>query len=201
MSAAAIGLRSHSGWAALVSLAGPVDSPVVLERCRIDIADRRIHGALQPYHAAEEMGLPKAEAYLVRCTAAADGLARTALSDAVSRAGRSGHPVAACGLLLASGRPLPALDAILRSHALIHTADGEHFRAVLVHAAEGCGLRVVAVKERDVLARGAKALGIPSARLERLVADMGKPLGPPWRQDEKLATLAAWVALAECRSA
>jgi hypothetical protein len=143
------------------------------------------------------MGLPKAEAYLARCTAAADRLAEAALADAVERARGKGHAVAACGLLLASGRPLPALDAILKSHALIHTADGEHFRAALAHAAEGCGLRVVAVKERDVLARGAKALGMPSARLERVVAEMGKPLGPPWRQDEKLATLAAWVALAE----
>src|SRR5262249_59428941 len=95
--------------------------------------------------------------------------------------------VAACGLLLASGRPLPALPAILKSHALIHTADGEHFRAALTHAAGGCGLPVLAVKEKDVLAHAAKALGIPPARLERLVAEMGKPPGPPSPQDEKLA--------------
>ena len=197
MTAAAIGLRSHSGWAALVALSGAVESPAVLDRRRIEIADRRIDGSLQPYHAAEEMGLPKAEAYLARCTAAADRLAQAALADAVEGATGKGHEVVACGLLLASGRPLPALAAILKSHALIHTADGEHFRAALAHAAEGCGLPVLAVKEKDVLARAAKALGMPSARLERVVAEMGKPLGPPWRQDEKLATLAAWVALVE----
>jgi len=28
---------------------------------------------------------------------------------------------------------------------------------------------------------------------------MGRALGPPWRQDEKLATLAAWLALAAVR--
>src|SRR5262249_55633322 len=146
MSAAAIGLRSHSGWAALVALSGPLESPAVLDRRRIDIADRRIDGSLQPYHAAEEMGLPKAEAYLARCTAAADRLAPAALAEAVDRARGKGQTVAACGLLLASGRPLPALPAILKSHALIHTADGEHFRAALTHAAGGCGLPVLAVK-------------------------------------------------------
>jgi hypothetical protein len=26
---------------------------------------------------------------------------------------------------------------------------------------------------------------------------MGRSLGPPWRQDEKLATLAAWLVLAQ----
>ena len=196
-SAAALGLRVHSGWAALVGLSGPVEAPAVLERRRIEIADPGIDGSVQPYHAAEEMTVAKAEAYLGRCSAAAERLARAALGDVVERLGANGQPVVACGLLLASGRPLPALDAVLKSHALIHTADGEHFRTALVHAAEACGLSVSTVKEKDVLVRAAKTIGIQSPRLERLVAEMGKPLGPPWRQDEKLATLVAWVALAE----
>jgi hypothetical protein len=34
----------------------------------------------------------------------------------------------------------------------------------------------------------------PDAITARLAA-LGKPLGPPWTQDEKLASLAAWLVL------
>ena len=37
----------------------------------------------------------------------------------------------------------------------------------------------------------------PSADLQQLIDGLGKSLGPPWRQDEKLASMAAWIALAE----
>jgi len=32
--------------------------------------------------------------------------------------------------------------------------------------------------------------------LMRRVTELGRPLGSPWSQDEKFATLAAWLALA-----
>ena len=102
-----------------------------------------------------------------------------------------------CALLLASGRPLPGnLHAILASHAFIHAAEGEMYRDVLVRASEHLSLRVTGVRERDVLARAAEATGRTASELQRRVAEMGRALGPPWRQDEKLATLVAWVALA-----
>lgn len=98
--------------------------------------------------------------------------------------------MAACGLLLASGRPLPALEKVLASHALIHTAEGELFREALRAASRECGLPLAAVRERDLFARGAADLGIPET-----LAEMGRALGPPWRQDEKFAAIAAWLAL------
>jgi hypothetical protein len=33
------------------------------------------------------------------------------------------------------------------------------------------------------------------SELERRVQEMGKPLGPPWTQDQKYAALVAWMAL------
>jgi hypothetical protein len=53
------------------------------------------------------------------------------------------------------------------------------------------------VRERDVLARAAEATGRTASELQRRVAEMGRALGPPWRQDEKLATLVAWTVLAQ----
>jgi hypothetical protein len=31
--------------------------------------------------------------------------------------------------------------------------------------------------------------------LQRRVAELGKPIGPPWTQDQKFAALVAWLAL------
>jgi hypothetical protein len=78
---------------------------------------------------------------------------------------------------------------------LIHTAEGEFFRAAIRQGCESCGLAVSGVKERDLAACTASALGIPGEELLRRIADLGKLAGPPWRQDEKLCAMASWMML------
>ena len=179
-----------------MALAGPPASPHVVLRRRLELADASIEGSKQPYHEAEGRPPKEAERIVGRCIDSSRRLAREALKAGRDELRRLGHEIAGCGLLLASGRPLPAdLHAILASHALIHAAEGEMFRDVLVRAGQHHSLPVTGVRERDVLARAAEVTGLPSAALQRRVGEMGRALGPPWRQDEKLATLAAWVVL------
>jgi hypothetical protein len=179
---------------------GPPTSPdpqVVLRR-RIELADAAIEGSKQPYHEAEGKKPKEAERIVGRCTDSSRRLAREALWAVLVELRQRQHDVMGCALLLASGRPLPGtLHAILASHAFIHAAEGEMFRDVLVRAGQHYSLPVTGVRERDVLARAAEATGRPAAELQSRVAEMGRTLGPPWRQDEKLATLAAWVVLAQ----
>lgn len=197
MTPVALGLRAHSGWAALVALAGSPESPVVVDRRRIELADAAIVGSKQPYHEAEGRKPREAERLLARCMDSSRALARDGLREVVDELRARDHQVAGCGVLLGSGRALPAdVHRILASHALIHAAEGEMYRDVLVRAAEHLSLRVTGVRERDILTRASEDTGRPGAELQRRVAEMGRPLGPPWRQDEKLATLAAWVVLA-----
>jgi hypothetical protein len=40
-----------------------------------------------------------------------------------------------------------------------------------------------------------QALGSERGELLRRLAELGRPLGPPWSQDEKFAALAAWLAI------
>ena len=122
-----------------------------------------------------------------------------AVSALVAQLKQKGHRVVGAGILFASGRPLPDLAATLQSHALIHTAEGEFFREVLVRAAEHCSLHVTKVKEREVWDRGTMVFRLPAVDLQQRIAGLGKSLGPLWRQDEKLASLAAWIALAESK--
>jgi hypothetical protein len=189
-------LRPHSGWAALVVVAGTPRSPVVLDRRRIEIADPDIDGSTQPYHAAEGLDLDRARKYLEHCEAGARRRSRDGLSEALENLRPSGRKAAGCGLLLSSGRALPPLPEILKSHALIHTADGEHFRQALREAAAHFSLPVEGVREKEIWARASADLRIPVADLQQLVNAIGKSIGPPWTQDEKLAAVSGWLALA-----
>lgn len=192
---AALGFRAHSGWATLVALAGPARSPSVLERRRIELAPAEVEGSKQPFHAAEELPLAQARTLVKRCTDAARRLAREAVSGVVKELKEKGYEPVGSGLLLASGRPLPELPAILASHALIHTAEGALFREALVHASEGCRLGVLKVRERELGDVSAAALHLEPDQVQQQLAAWGRALGPPWRQDEKMATLVAWLVL------
>ena len=83
---------------------------------------------------------------------------------------------------------MPDLAATLKSHALIHTAEGEFFREVLVEASESCRIPVTKIREREIRDQQSR------------ISSLGKSLGPPWTQDEKLAALAAWNALSQALS-
>jgi hypothetical protein len=192
----ALGLRAHSGWAALVALAADGPSLEVVDRRRVEMTDPRRPRSKQPYHEAEDLPLEKATSLIDRYSRNAHELARHALKDVVADLRGRGYRLVGSGLLLASGRALPKLETILASHALIHTADGEHFRDALARASEDNGLPVTRIAERDLLARAEAALAQPAARLQSTVASLGRGLGPPWTQDQKLAALAAWVVLA-----
>ncbi|HYX69668.1 MAG TPA: hypothetical protein VE825_11085 [Terriglobales bacterium] len=193
---AGLGFRVHSGWAAAVAVAGPVKAPQVVLRKTIIIADPAIPGSKQPYHAAQKLGLKQAETLVRRCTASTRALARRAVRGIVAELRTKGlQPGGAC-ILLSSGRELGPLAAILASHPRIHTAEGVFFREALRRACRRSRVTVTGVKEREITAHAAAALRLQAGTLRRRAAQMGRTLGPPWRQDEKLAALAAWLMLA-----
>jgi hypothetical protein len=190
---AALGLRAHSGWAALVAVGGGPASPQVLDRRRIEMADGP--EAKQPYHAAEELPLARAQALLDRLGRVAHQRAAAGLGAALADLRADGYHVMGAIVLTASGKPLPGLESVLASHALIHTADGEHFRDALAFAGKQHGVPVARIREKDLVAQAAKALGQPAPALQAAVTAWGKPLGPPWTQDQKLSALGAWLGL------
>jgi hypothetical protein len=177
----ALGFRAHSGWAAMVA----VTDSLVIDRRRIQLADPRIRGAVQPYHAAKPMSLADAEAFLDHCRIAAQHVAEMAIRDVIADLASKGYAARSACVLLGSGRTAGSLAATLRSHPMIHTAEGDFFRDVVKAACESSGLPIIGVKEKELL----------SQTTSDAIAAAGKGLGPPWTQDEKLCTLAAWLSL------
>ncbi len=194
MKQAAIGFRVHSGWAAAVAVCVDKGVPVVLAKQRVHLVETFTYEFRQPYHTAEKMLLGQAREFVARMQAEARRLAHRAIRELESRTQEQGVKLTRCGLLLASGRPLPTLEKILASHALIHTADGELFREALLHASARCGLLDFTIREKELLDRAGQVFRAKPNELMRRVTELGRSLGAPWSQDEKFATLAAWLA-------
>lgn len=200
MKQAAVGFRVHSGWAAMVAVSLEKSNPVVLCRERPHLVKIFNYSYRQPYHTAERMPLEEAHAFISQVRAEAKELARSSLRRMQARVREAGFDLSHCGALAASGRTLPELAEILAAHPLIHTADGELFREAILHASEQWGLKTERIREKELLETAKKTLHKQPAALLKLTAEMGKAFGSPWSQDEKFATLAAWLVLSSQNS-
>lgn len=200
MKSAAIGFRPHSGWTAVVVLSLEKGEPVVLIRDRIHLVKIFNYSYRQPYHTAARAPLPEGRAFIAQVRTEARALARRALRDIQKKLDETDYRLTHYGLLLASSRALPDLEKILAAHPLIHTADGELFREALSFASQKYGLKELHVKERDLLGRAAENLRRSEEALLRRVTELGRAMGSPWSQDEKFATLAAWLALRDAQT-
>jgi hypothetical protein len=195
MNHAALGFRAHSGWTSLVALSLEKDQPRILVRQRPKLVETFTYEFRQPYHTAEKMPLDRAREFVSRIESGAKRLAEGVIHPIQTDLRKQGYELTCFGLPLASAKPLPSLDKILRSHALIHSADGELFRRALIHASGRCNLAAFTIKERELFAVACKTLSIKNEDLIGRLTALGKLVGSPWAQDEKFATLAAWLAL------
>lgn len=197
MKRAAVGFRVHSGWAAAVALSLEQGEPVVLTRERVPLVKTFNYSFRQPYHTAAKASIEEGREFIAQVKAEATQLALRGLRAMQAKVNETDYRLTHFGLLLASGRALPDLEKILAAHSLIHTADGELFREAVRSAGRKCGLKELGVKEKELLEQAGEVLRRRKDALLRRVGTLGRSLGPPWSQDEKFATLAAWLAVSD----
>ena len=194
--AAAIGCRAHTGWAVLVVVTESVAQPEVLVRGRVELGDPSGRVRRNVYQATRGLD-PSAAADLVE---AAERIAAEQASRAIERTVQEARDV---GVLVGScavvvGR-LPGgarLESILASHALAHAAEGRLYQRALQQGAESRGLHAVAIPKRSIWDEAEAAFGVTGDELHRRIDELRREIGPPWGEDQKLASLAAWIALA-----
>src|SRR3984893_12152677 len=187
---AAVGFRVKSGWAAAVLLGGPLQTPRALDRRRIELSDADVPETVQPYHAA--MGLLEEDGTKIRQrTKVVKRVAAQSVANLLEEFRAAGHLLRGAGLVVGSQIDPQAIanPPIPKRHA-----EGRWFRSVLVKALEAHGLPCAVLVEREAYARGAVVLARSEGDLKRAVADLGRVLGGPWRAEEKLAALAAWMS-------
>jgi hypothetical protein len=193
---AAIGCRAHTGWAALVVVAGGVARPTVVLRGRAELGDPGGRVRRNAYHAARTLE-PAAAADLV---AAAERIAAeqaaAALERTVREARDEGAVVRSVAVVVGTLTGEAQLEKILASHALVHAAEGRLYQGALLQGAESHGLETIAIPKRGIWEQGEAALGVARDELRHWIDQLRREVGPPWAQDQKLAALAAWIALA-----
>ena len=194
--AAALGFRAHTGWAALVVVVGGVAQPEILFRGRVELGDPAGRVRRNAYQAARGMELAEAAALIEAAERIAAEQATAGLRRTLGDVRDKGAVVRACGVVVGALPGRARLESILASHALAHAAEGQLYQRALLQSAQSRGLDTVAVPKRLIWEEGETALGVARDELRHWIDQLRRELGPPWAQDQKLAALAAWIALA-----
>jgi len=188
---AALGFRVKSGWAVAVLIGGSVRTPHLCDSYVINLSDPRNPATRQPYHAA--MGRIETNASkLKRRTQSVRRTSAKSVADLFRRYIDLGYKIQSAGLVVGS---VIDPDLIANPHIRAHALEERLFRTTLAAALQSRGIRCAIFTERDAYVAAAKTLGTSPAEIKSTVANLGDSANGPWRAEQKLAALAAWMSL------
>ncbi|SRR5579859_119863 len=193
-----IGLRAQKGGAVAVVLSVTANGPQMRFSGSISTAAEGDRLSFEPYRVAFEMARKP------------QGGASDEAKAAVQEGRRRQDRLAADGLrAVAEAWPGPAVAALLVNRAgwitdLLDYSLGwaEHVpvaetlavRDALRFAIAECGLERSELDEKSLPDHASQVLGLPVAEIDAQLKGLGLAVGKPWRKEQKLACLAAWVA-------
>lgn len=188
---AVLGFRVKSGWAAVELLTGPIGSPALRDNRVIDLSDPRVPETRQPYHAT--FGHLETDAKKTnRRTDIVHRVTKQSVTKLLADYRRKGYAITHASLVVGSQLD-PA--AIANPHIRAHALEGRLFRSALEQALNAHGIRTVILLERDTYATAAAQLKKSSDDVRQTIQELGRCTDGPWRAEQKLAALAAWIAL------
>jgi len=191
---AALGLRVRTGRIIVVLLAGPPDAPRVTWHDELEIFDPALPETVMPWHQALELPPREGQVVVRKAGKAVRALAARRVRDSLDRAAALGLRPRGAGIVVGS-----LLDPaeVSNDHMRAHAEEGRLSRVAVEEALRAQRLSPQVLGEKEAWERAAAALGRSAGALKRAVDVMGKQAGRPWRAHEKLAAVAAWVALAD----
>lgn len=198
----ALGFRAHRGGSVVAGVIVEHGEPRLLLSTVLATAAEGDRLAFEPYHVAFEMAQGAREASPEVAAAVAEGRRRQALmaaaglSDIVRRLQQEGHRPAVAALLVnRAGWVTDLLHHVLCDPGHPPFAEGMAVRDALRSAAGGCGLALVEMDEKSLMESAAVTLGPIPGGLEARLTALGSG-ARPWRKEQKLTCLAAWLAAA-----
>lgn len=201
---AGIGLRARKGGAAVVCVAVAAEVPRVVLSTVLDTSVDGDRLSLEPYRVAAEMARSaQNEATAAAAASVAEGrrrqqrLAVTGLRGIVDQLEAAQcKPVVAALLVNRAGWVTDLLGYSLAWPEHVPVAEALAVREALRFAALQCGIELAELDEKSLPDLATEALGLPSSELDARLKVLGAPVGKPWRREQKLACLAAWIAVA-----
>ena len=187
----ALGLRVKSGWAAAVLLNGPAHSPRVCRSFIIDLSDPKTPATRQPYHA--RMG--KLETDAGKIDARVQIVCRVtnkSIADLLADCRDKKVAIRTAGIVVGSQiNP----DLIANPHIRAHALEGRLFRTALADALSAHRIRTFAFIERSAYREASSQLKRSISSVKAVISKLGRSVEGPWRAEQKLAAIAAWIAL------
>jgi len=192
---AVISAAEHTGWAHLVCVSVQGGLPVVVERRRVTLIEPGL--PTLPYeHDTVAMREDDAEVLIARVRRSIAACTTRALERVVSELA----PTCSVVALAIRKPPFPRIPSSVRavhaSYQLKCSADGMLYQGALCRAAKRQGLEVRLCQRGEEIDQAAMSLRVPPDEVEAFVTGAGRPAGPPWTQEHRLAYAAAIAALA-----
>jgi len=122
---------------------------------------------------------------------------RSASRSTKANLGRA--PIIAALLVNRAGWITDLLEYSLAFADHVAVAEGLAVREALRFAFRRCGIDSVELDEKTLPGVAAETLRISTAEIDARLKMLGVTAGKPWRKEQKLACLAAWVAIAGAR--
>jgi hypothetical protein len=190
-----ISVADHTGWAHLVCVSVQGGVPVLVERRRVSLIEPGL--PTQPYeHDTVAMREDDAEVLVARVRRSIAACTTRAMERVVSELA----PTCAVVALAIRKPPFPRIPSSVRavhaSYQLKCSADGMLYQEALCRAAKRQKLEVRLCRRGEEVELAASSLGVSPDEVEAFVTRAGRPAGPPWTQEHRLAYAAAIAALA-----
>jgi hypothetical protein len=190
-----ISVAEHAGWAHLVCVAAPDNTPAVIDRRRVTLIDPGL--PTLPYH-HDTIGMREEQAnhLLARVQRSITACTSRELQRVVTDVA-SAHPVVALAIREPVFPVLPeSVTAVRQSYRLQCAADGMMYQLALCRAARELGLEVHVWRRGQETTRAADRLGVTTDAIASFVSKTGRPSGPPWTDEHRRAYAAGIAALA-----
>jgi hypothetical protein len=198
-----LGLRALRGGSVVVGVAVDGGSPRVVLSTFLPTAAEGDRLSLEPYHVAAEMvrdqGATPAQAAAAvgRGRRRQDELAAKGLEESYRKLEAAGcTPVVAALLVNRAGWVSDLLQFSLAFPDHPPVAEGLAVREALRHALGQRPLRLLEMDEKSLPEKAGDQLALRAVDIETRLRTLGAAAGRPWRKEQKLACLSAWVAMA-----
>ncbi len=189
----AAGFRIKSGWASAVVLHAQVAEPRVHSQSIVLLSDPEMPETRQPYHSARGQ-LERAESVIGHRTQLVLRSARRSVEAFMDQLAAAGLGLRRAGIVVGS---MKDPEKITNPHIRAHAMEGRLFWKTLQGELARHSVETRVFAERDIFARGESVLGVEGPEeLKAALTEIGQGI-TPWRSEQKLAALAAWIEWAE----
>lgn len=199
----AIGLRAARGGATVVAVTVDAGVPCVVLSTFVATGAEGDRLSIEPFHVAAELprsadgtATPEARAVVTKGRATQDALALAGLKAIASELDERELSLRAAHLLVnRAGWMNDLLAYSLMDPGHPPVAEGLAVRDALRAALRAMRLEPRELDEKTLVDVGSRALRLSTDVVEDKLKALGATVGRPWRKEQKLACLAAWMGV------